>query len=212
MPAPWLPLAALLAIIALSALRVWQVGRAAGVKAFSFGRHAPIQSVAERHWKIAVAAALLSAALAWFAPGAETHLGAAAWAAHPVLRWAAAVLFIVSVLIVAIAQIQMGASWRIGVPKEGPGPLVARGLFAWSRNPIFVGMLGTALALFVWSPHILTAAVLAATWTLTLVQVRIEEEALREKHGDEYERYAAEVGRWFGRRQLAWAGSKKISS
>jgi protein-S-isoprenylcysteine O-methyltransferase Ste14 len=58
------------------------------------------------------------------------------------------------------------------------------------------------LALFVWSPHILTAALLAAIWTLTLVQVRIEEEALRETHGDTYEHYAAHVGRWFGRRSL----------
>lgn len=202
MPAPWLPLAALFAIIVLSALRVWQVGRAHGVKAFSFTRHGAIQSVAERHWKIAVAAAIASAAIAWLAPGVEAALGVAPWAALPVVRWAAAIVFVFSVLIVAVAQIQMGASWRIGVPSEGPGPLVARGLFGWSRNPIFVGMLGTVLALFVWSPHILTAAVLAATWTLTLVQVRIEEEALREKHGDDYELYAARVGRWFGRRRI----------
>ncbi|OQW58904.1 MAG: hypothetical protein A4S17_11265 [Proteobacteria bacterium HN_bin10] len=72
--------------------------------------------------------------------------------------------------------------------------------FVWSRNPIFVGMVGAVLAMFLWSPHLITAAVLAATWTLTLVQVRIEEEALRERHGDAYERYAAKVGRWFGRR------------
>lgn len=212
MPAPWLPFAALIAIIALSALRVWRVERTTQVKAFSFGRHARIQSVVERHWKIAVAAALACAAVACWAPDFETALGVAPWAGLAVVRLSAAFLFVVSVLIVGVAQIQMGASWRIGVPSEGSGPLVARGLFAWSRNPIFVGMLGTALALFVWSPHILTAAVLAATWTLALVQVRIEEEALREKHGDDYERYAAEVGRWFGRRQLAWAGSKRISS
>jgi len=94
----------------------------------------------------------------------------------------------------------MGASWRVGVPKEGPGALVTHGLFAWSRNPIFVGLLGAMLALFLWSPHILSAALLGGIWTLTLVQVRIEEEALREKHGDAHEHYAAHVGRWFGRR------------
>jgi len=205
MPAHWLPLAALLAIVVLSALRVWQVGRAHGVKAFSFGRHAEIQGVAERHWKLVVFASFAAALMAWLAPSWEAALGMPAWAGGAVLRWLAAVLFAASVLIVAVAQIQMGASWRVGVPSEGPGPLVARGLFAWSRNPIFVGMLGTALALVVWSPHLLSAAVLAATWTLTLVQVRIEEEALREKHGDDYELYAARVGRWFGRRAFAGA-------
>ena len=58
MPPTWLPLAAILAIIAVSALRAWSVERAHGVKAFSFGRHAAVQSVAERNWKLAVLLAL----------------------------------------------------------------------------------------------------------------------------------------------------------
>ncbi|MGE0531799.1 MAG: isoprenylcysteine carboxylmethyltransferase family protein [Hyphomonadaceae bacterium] len=200
MPPAWFPLAALLAIIAVSALRLFSVERDHGVKAFSFGRHAAIQRVAERNWKLATGLALASALAAWLAPGWESALGRPDWADAPALKWISAMVFVASVFLIAAAQLQMGASWRIGVPTDGPGPLVAHGLFAWSRNPIFVGMIGAILALFLWSPHILTAAVLAGTWTLALVQVRIEEEALREKHGDNYERYAAEVGRWFGRR------------
>lgn len=197
MPPAWFPLAALLAIIAVSALRLFSVERS---QAFSFGRHASIQSVAERNWKLATGSALASALTAWLAPGWEVALGRPDWADAPALKWISAIVFVASILLIAVAQLQMGASWRIGVPTDGPGPLVAQGLFAWSRNPIFVGMIGAILALFLWSPHILTAAVLAGTWTLALVQVRIEEEALREKHGDAYERYAADVGRWFGRR------------
>ncbi len=201
-PPGWLPLAALLLIIAVSALRVFGVERAHNVKAFSFGRHAALQSVAERTWKLAVALALAFAAIAWLAPDWEAALGRPTWANAAPLRWCAAAMILVSALLIAIAQIQMGASWRIGVPEEGPGPLVARGVFCWSRNPIFVGMIGAVVALFLWSPHIGTAAIMAATWTLAQIQVRIEEEALREKHGDEYEHYAAQVGRWFGRRAL----------
>lgn len=199
MPPPWTPLAAILLIIAASAIRVRAVEKAHHVKAFGFGRHAGIQSVAERHWRLAVVLTLAFSILAWAAPEAERLLGAPSWAGTEELRWIAAGLFGVSAAIVMLAQVQMGASWRVGVPAEGPGPLVARGLFRWSRNPIFVGMIGAVAALFLWSPHIGTGAVLAAIWTLTLVQVRIEEEALREKHGDAYERYAAQVGRWFGR-------------
>lgn len=204
MPPPsWLPLAALLAIVVVSGLRVLTVERVHGVKAFSFGRHAPIQNVAERNWKLATVLALAFAVIAWLTPAWEIALGRPAWAATDILRWSAAAVFTGSVLLIAIAQIQMGGSWRIGVPSDGPGPLVAHGLFRWSRNPIFVGMIGAVFALFLWSPHIGTAAVLAATWTLALVQVRIEEEALREKHGDAYERYAADVGRWFGHRRAS---------
>ena len=57
-PPAWLPLAALLLIVAVSAWRVVAVERAHNVRAFSFGRHAPLQSVAERNWKIAVVLAL----------------------------------------------------------------------------------------------------------------------------------------------------------
>lgn len=203
MPPAWLPLASLLAIIAVSALRLFSVERQHGVKAFSFGRHGPIQNVAERNWKLATALALASALAAWLAPDWETALGRPDWADVAALKWVSSLIFVASFSVIAAAQLQMGASWRIGVPAEGPGPLVAHGLFAWSRNPIFVGMIGALVAMFLWSPHLLTAAMLAGTWTLALVQVRIEEEALRETHGDEYERYAAHVGRWFGRRQRA---------
>jgi len=203
MPPAWLPLAALLAIIAASSLRVWAVQNAYQVKAFSFGRHPAIQRLAERTWKLAVFMALALALIAWLAPDWETYLGTPDWAALDVRRWIAAIMFASSIVIIVVAQIQMGASWRVGVPKEGPGALVAHGLFAWSRNPIFVGMIGAVAALFVWSPHIATASLLAAMWTLTLIQVRIEEEALRETHGDAYELYAAQVGRWFGRRKLS---------
>ncbi|MFN0025122.1 MAG: methyltransferase family protein, partial [Parvularculaceae bacterium] len=67
-----------------------------------------------------------------------------------VLRWVATTIFVSCFAIIAIAQIQMGASWRIGVPAEDPGALVAHGTFRWSRHPIFVKT----------SPHIGSAAVL----------------------------------------------------
>ncbi|MBK6705644.1 MAG: hypothetical protein IPG56_19020 [Caulobacteraceae bacterium] len=142
MPPTWLPLAAILAIIAVSALRAWSVERAHGVKAFSFGRHAAVQSVAERNWKLAVLLALTFATMAWLAPDWERALGRPAWSDAAALKWASAIAFISAVALIALAQFQMGASWRIGVPASGPGPLVARGLFRWSRNPIFVGMIG----------------------------------------------------------------------
>jgi protein-S-isoprenylcysteine O-methyltransferase Ste14 len=201
MPPLWIPLAAVAAVIAVSALRLVAVQSAHGVKAYGFGRHADIQRVAERNWRLAAAATLAFATITWARPEWETIFGLPVWAGGAGLRWLSATLFLASFLIIAVAQIQMGASWRIGVLKEGPGALVAHGLFRWSRNPIFVGMIGTLIALFLWSPHMGTAAVLAATWTLVLIQVRIEEEALREKHGAAYDDYASKAPRWFGWRR-----------
>lgn len=203
MPPPtWTPFAVLSLIIALSALRLWMVSRQPDVHAYGFGRHAAIQGVAEGLWRLAVVSALAVSIVTWLAPDWEGALGRPDWTAWLALRWVSATLFAAALAIIAIAQMQMGASWRVGVPKEGPGELVSHGLFAWSRNPIFVGLLTALVALVLWTPTVLSAAVLAGAWTLTLVQVRIEEEALREAHGDRYELYAAQVGRWFGRRAL----------
>ena len=174
MPPSWTPLAALGAIILMSAVRVWSVGRNHGVKAFSFGRSPALQNLAERNWRLAVALSLAFAGIAWAAPGWETWLGRPPWAEAPSLRWAAAGIFAASLMLIFVAQVQMGASWRVGVPAEGPGPLVAHGVFSWSRNPIFAGMIGALLALFVWSPHIGTGVVLAATWVLAVMMCMFE--------------------------------------
>lgn len=198
MPPDWAPLAAVLTVIVSSALRMLMVQAIDGVKAYGFGRHAAIQQVAERNWRLAVAAMLGFSALPWLAPEWETAIGLQAWSGTPALRWTATGVLAASVCLIILAQAQMGASWRIGVPEEGPGALVAHGVFRWSRNPIFTGMIAGMTGVFLWSPHIGTAAVLAATWTLVLIQVRIEEEALREKHGEAYERYAHAVPRWLG--------------
>lgn len=196
MPPDFLPFAVLIAIIAFSAIRVLTVSRKAGLKAYDFGRHAEIQKFAEGIWKVIVAGAIAAALVAWLAPSFETALGRPDWSRHVLLEWLAAAILVASALLIFIAQVQMGISWRVGVPAEGPGPLVERGLFQWSRNPIFVGMLGGVIGLFLWTPSLLTAAVLAATWTVMSVQIRIEEQALLEKHGAAYERYTARVRRW----------------
>ena len=37
-------------------------------------------------------------------------------------------LMMASAVLIGVAQVQMGASWRVGVPAEGPGALVKHGL------------------------------------------------------------------------------------
>jgi protein-S-isoprenylcysteine O-methyltransferase Ste14 len=82
------------------------------------------------------------------------------------------------------------------VPAEGPGALVTGGLFAISRNPVFVGMFGLAVGMFLWSPTMLTAALLPLAASMMAVQVRIEEDALIAKHGNDYTAYQARTPRW----------------
>lgn len=94
------------------------------------------------------------------------------------------------------AQYQMGQSWRIGIDKEVTTPLVTSGLFAWSRNPIFLAMRACLVALVLLQPNVITLALLLTGDLVMQFQVRLEEIFLREEHGAAYAAYCARVRRW----------------
>jgi protein-S-isoprenylcysteine O-methyltransferase Ste14 len=51
------------------------------------------------------------------------------------------VLIVVGLALFAAALVSFGKSWRVGVDELHPGDLVSGGVFAVSRNPIFVFMI-----------------------------------------------------------------------
>lgn len=90
----------------------------------------------------------------------------------------------------------MGESWRIGIDEERRTPLMRKGVFSLSRNPIFLGMMLTLLGLFLATPNAVTLTVLALDVVLIQIQVRLEEEFLSKTHGPDYAEYRREVRRW----------------
>ena len=95
------------------------------------------------------------------------------------------------------AQLDMGASWRVGVDHEERTGLVDTGLFAWSRNPIFASMSAVALGSALAAPT--AATVLGAAMVVAGVEVQVravEEPYLLRTHGDAYRRYAGRTGRF----------------
>lgn len=97
---------------------------------------------------------------------------------------------------VVVAQAQMGAAWRIGMHSARPTALVQHGLFARSRNPIFLALRVELLGFFLVLPGAATAALLVAGEAPMQVQVRLEEQHLRTLHGAAYADYCARVRRW----------------
>lgn len=105
-------------------------------------------------------------------------------------------LIAASLLWVLLAQWQMGRSWRIGIDKAHPGALVSSGLFRFSRNPIFLGMLALLAGMFLAMPDAVTVLALGLGFALISVQVRLEEAHLAARHGAAYDQYRAQVRRW----------------
>lgn len=108
----------------------------------------------------------------------------------------ASTLLGVSLLLLLIAQAQMGNSWRIGIDQAHSTTLVRHGLFRYSRNPIFLSMRVTLLGLCLLLPSVLTVVLLVAGEILMQVQVRLEEAHLSNLHGDAYDAYCRDVRRW----------------
>jgi protein-S-isoprenylcysteine O-methyltransferase Ste14 len=104
-------------------------------------------------------------------------------------------LCVSSLVWTAIAQFQMGISWRIGIDLKNKTQLKTSGLFAISRNPIFLGMVVTLLGYFLLLPTAITLVVLVAGHLLIQIQIRLEEDFLTRQHGEEYERYKLKARR-----------------
>jgi protein-S-isoprenylcysteine O-methyltransferase Ste14 len=90
----------------------------------------------------------------------------------------------------------MGRNWHSGVPAQGPSLLLTAGPFALTRNPMFLavmtGQLGLALAL----PSVFTLLCLIVGVGVILLQVGVEERALRERFGAAYVAYTHRVPRF----------------
>jgi protein-S-isoprenylcysteine O-methyltransferase Ste14 len=94
------------------------------------------------------------------------------------------------------AQLEMGASWRIGVDEGSRPGLVTHGLYAWTRNPIYLAMCLAFGGLLLLLPTWITLIALVGTVLGIQRQVREEEAYLLRTYGDEFRRYAARVGRF----------------
>lgn len=88
-----------------------------------------------------------------------------------------------------IAQENMKNAWRMGIDKATKTPLITNGLFAYSRNPVFVGLILGFGGLFLITPNTLTLVVFLLEFILIQIQIRLEEEHLEKLHGQVYLAY-----------------------
>ena len=98
------------------------------------------------------------------------------------------------------SQYQMGDAWRIGVDASERNELITHGVFRFSRNPIYSGMLLVGIGFVILVPHILMVCCAVLGHVGLEIQVRkVEEPYLRRIHGESYEVYCRNVGRYFPR-------------
>ena len=89
-----------------------------------------------------------------------------------------------------------GRSFRVGIDMEHPDKLITTGVFAFSRNPIYVAFALILIGQFLIFPNWILLVYLAAGVWLFHRQVLREEEYLKKHYGKDYLDYCKQVRRY----------------
>jgi len=161
-----------------------------------FGKSDNAHDYIGKVFKLLMASVFLVVLLQAALPNFALYLLPILWLQRIEFQTAGIILLVISLIWTVIAQIQMGNSWRIGIDEEKKTELVSSGVFRFSRNPIFLGMIITLLGLFLAFPNAFTLIILILGFVLIQIQIRLEEEFLAKKHGEKYINYSGNVRRW----------------
>lgn len=192
-------LAPLLLVLYVGVTFVWRsylVWRRTGVNPYVVSRGDDAEGIIARFFRLSML--LLVGVVCVYAVSDQAYnlVAPIRWLERPLWQGLGVVLLAASLVWTAVAQAQMGASWRIGIDADKETELVERGLFARSRNPIFLGMRVGLLGFFFLLPNAVTLLTLVLGEVLIQLQVRLEEDFLTKTQGDAYRAYCRRVRRW----------------
>jgi protein-S-isoprenylcysteine O-methyltransferase Ste14 len=87
-------------------------------------------------------------------------------------------------------------SWRIGIDREHPPPLVTSGVFAWTRNPIYTAFDMIIIGAFLVHGRLVVLLVGLIMIVLVHGVVLREERFLDQQFGDAFRKYTKRVRRY----------------
>ncbi|MFN3236509.1 MAG: methyltransferase family protein [Pseudomonadales bacterium] len=163
---------------------------------FKLNQKSGAESITGWYFKFLPLISVLVCLIYIFLPDVYQSIGPIQLMNHDTIQYLGMSVMVVSLCWVLTAQSQMGASWRIGIDHEAKTEFVQKGLFVYSRNPIFVGIILISFGFFLTLPNPLTLTILALDIALIQIQVAMEEEYLTKQHGESYIEYCQRVRRW----------------
>lgn len=179
-------------VLALPTYRVW---KQTGVNPLTFVATDSAHDYAGRVFKLLLGL-LLGTVLVYCFTDWYNWLSPIVWLESSLIAAAGIWLMGLSLLWIMIAQYHMKQSWRIGIDDGHQTPLITTGIFAYSRNPVFLGMLVGIGGLFLLLPNAITFCLFGVSYVVMQLQVRLEEEFLERQHGQAYQAYQHKTSRW----------------
>lgn len=116
------------------------------------------------------------------------------------IRYAGFGIGIVGDLIFLISVHCMRDSWRAGIPDQDKTKLVTEGIYAYSRNPAFLGFDLQYIGILLMYCNVLLAVFTVFAVVMLHLQILQEEEYMTNTFGEEYVCYRNHVLRYLGRK------------
>ena len=112
------------------------------------------------------------------------------------LAWVGVLLCLAGLVLLLGSLVSFGQSFRVGIDTDHPDKLMTTGIFAVSRNPIYVAFATILLGQFFIFPNWIILVYLGAGIWLFHRQVLREEAFLKRHYGQEYVGYCKRVRRY----------------
>jgi protein-S-isoprenylcysteine O-methyltransferase Ste14 len=113
-----------------------------------------------------------------------------------IIAWLGVLLCLAGLLLFAWTLISFGQSFRVGIDADHPGALIEDGVFAYSRNPIYVALALILIGEFLIFSNWITLIYLGGAGWLLHRQVLREEDYLKQHYGRAYDDYCRRVRRY----------------
>tara|TARA_R110001592_G_scaffold363396_2_gene687697 strand:+ start:117465 stop:118067 length:603 start_codon:yes stop_codon:yes gene_type:complete len=176
--------------------RTWKTYRLTGVNPYRLLGNPGPEEITSRYFRLLPLLSLLVMAVYLSSGQYYAYLAPLYWLHSEFMQLLGMVIMSTALVIIVVAQGQMGQSWRIGVDYDHRTEFVQQGLFRYSRNPIFAGIMLSVIGYFLVLPNAITLLIMVLDLALIQVQIRLEEQHLAAEHGDVYQRYCENVRRW----------------
>ena len=113
-----------------------------------------------------------------------------------IIAWVGVFFCLAGLLLLLWSLVSFKESFRVGIDTEKPDQLITSGVFAFTRNPIYVAFALILLGQFLIFPNwILLVYIVAGVW-LFHRQVLLEEDFMKKHYGKKYTEYSKRVRRY----------------
>ncbi|HSP47641.1 MAG TPA: isoprenylcysteine carboxylmethyltransferase family protein [Clostridiaceae bacterium] len=116
---------------------------------------------------------------------------------HGGIAWIGVGIAVLGLLLFIMSMVALGKSFRVGIDKDAPGKLITSGIYAHTRNPIYVAFGLVFFGVFLIVSNWIFLLYLTFGTLMVNRQVLREEETLKKIYGAEYLSYLRKVPRYF---------------